>query len=371
MTQPLWGAATLSFFFTLLFALFLVCTKSLHSRLTNDRNIGVQKVHRRPTPRVGGLATLFGFGSAILFLRELDSDIMSTHILQIFLASLPVFISGLLEDILKKVSISQRFFATVLSALIAIYSTGVVIERVDIFGIDFMLSIYAFSLLLTVIAVTGVTHSINIIDGFNGLASGVVIIVALGLALISYQVGDIGLTKLGILISLSALGFMFLNYPVGKIFLGDGGAYFYGFLLSWFAILLPLRNPEVSPWASLLVCGYPITETLFSVYRRAKLQLHIGYPDKEHLHSLLYRLIASYLPGRSIEYTNAFIAPPLWAIALLPIPLVVLFFDNSAVLSVGFVLFFLVYGILYSLVKTSCEKLYVLVVPKPDGRDGD
>jgi UDP-N-acetylmuramyl pentapeptide phosphotransferase/UDP-N-acetylglucosamine-1-phosphate transferase len=74
----------------------------------------------------------------------------------------------------------------------------------------------------------------------------------------------------------SVLGFMLLNYLFGKIFLGDAGTYFVGFLVPWTALLLPMCNEEISPWASLLVCAYPIVEVLYSIVRRMKARLKAG-----------------------------------------------------------------------------------------------
>ncbi len=80
-----------------------------------------------------------------------------------------------------------------------------------------------------------------------------------------------------------------LNFPFGKIFLGDGGAYFSGYLIATLAVMLPVRNPEISPWISLLILGYPITETIVSIARRFLSDNgKIGSPDDGHLHHRIY-----------------------------------------------------------------------------------
>jgi len=85
------------------------------------------------------------------------------------------------------------------------------------------------------------------------------------------------------------LGFLAVNYPSGKLFLGDGGAYFLGFWVSEMAVLL-VRNPQVSAWQVLAICAYPVIEVLFSIYRRRMIQnVSPGAPDALHLHTLVYR----------------------------------------------------------------------------------
>jgi len=124
--------------------------------------------------------------------------------------------------------------------------------------------------LFTAFAVAGIANSVNIIDGFNGLASGVVVLMLLTLGSIAYSVGDTAVLNLALLGAAVVLGFMAVNYPRGYIFLGDAGAYTLGYYVAVLAVALATRNPDqVSPWAMLLVCGYPFIETLFSVYRRA------------------------------------------------------------------------------------------------------
>ena len=89
------------------------------------------------------------------------------------------------------------------------------------------------------------------------------------------------------------LGFLVFNYPSGRIFMGDGGAYLLGFWLGELSVLLVVRNPDVSPWFPIVLLAYPVVETLFSIYRRKFLQgRSAGRPDAMHLHQLIYRRLA-------------------------------------------------------------------------------
>jgi UDP-N-acetylmuramyl pentapeptide phosphotransferase/UDP-N-acetylglucosamine-1-phosphate transferase len=154
--------------------------------------------------------------------------------------------------------------------------------------------------------VGGVANSINMIDGFNGLASTTATLAFSSFALIAYQVGDMQLAAISMLLSACVFGFFWVNWPFGKIFLGDGGAYFVGFSLAWIAVMLIERNAQVSAFAAVLVCVHPVTEVLLSIYRRKIKKLHPGQPDRMHFHCLIYqRYVRRWLSGMSAGVRNS------------------------------------------------------------------
>ena len=105
--------------------------------------------------------------------------------------------------------------------------------------------------------------------------------------------GDHELVMLTVVLTSVLVGFLLVNFPFGYVFLGDGGAYFSGFLLASLAVMLPMRNPELSPWVSLLILSYPVLETVFSSIRKTIRQGHSpSQPDRVHLHMLVYRRYA-------------------------------------------------------------------------------
>jgi UDP-N-acetylmuramyl pentapeptide phosphotransferase/UDP-N-acetylglucosamine-1-phosphate transferase len=166
------------------------------------------------------------------------------------------------------------------------------LTRLNIPGLDWVIGLTPVAMVFTSFAVSGVTNAINIIDGLHGLASGSVAIMLAGLGTLAWLQQDTLVMTLCIMGSGSAFGFMALNYPFGKVFLGDGGAYLLGFWLAECAVLLAARNPKVSPSAVLLACLYPIWETAFSMYRRLVVKrVSCSHPDKLHLHHLLLRRI--------------------------------------------------------------------------------
>jgi UDP-N-acetylmuramyl pentapeptide phosphotransferase/UDP-N-acetylglucosamine-1-phosphate transferase len=296
--------------------LILILTQRLHGHLSLDGTAGVQKVHHKPTPRVGGLALTAG---AVLGGFALDPGARALWWM-ICAAMLPAFLAGLLEDLTKKVNVKWRLVCTILSGAIFVLLTGYRIDHVDIAGPDWLLSFWLFSLCFTAFAIGGIANAINIIDGFHGLASGTALIVLAGFALIARHAGDeVLLACIGLSMA-SLAGFFVLNFPFGKIFLGDAGAYSIGYLLAVFAVALPARNADVSPIVGLIALAYPVTETMVSIWRRMRRAgTHPGMPDRLHLHSLVHRSLARRLacalnlPGMRNPLTSTI----LWVFPLL------------------------------------------------------
>lgn len=300
----------------------IVRSQKWHGRLTHDHDLGgVQKVHTTAVPRIGGLAViggiLLGF---VLFQQIFPGQVSASRASRIYLllgASLPAFLAGLIEDFTKRVSVRVRLVATALSALVASLALGATVGELDIWGLDALLTIAPLAIVATAVFVAGGSNAINIIDGFNGLSGSTIIIMAIGLAAVGLQVGDSFVAILGALCAGATLGFLMLNYPSGKMFLGDGGAYFLGFWVSEMAVLLLVRHPELSAWQILAICGYPIIEVLFSIYRRKFVRkVSPGAPDALHLHGLVFRrLVFKYVrrdtarPWKRNAMVPCFMAP--------------------------------------------------------------
>ncbi len=324
--------------------LLLVMTKRWHGKHSMDTTDGVQKFHTLPTPRVGGVAIFFGLVVAWLLMPGSAVRLLGPMLI----AGLPAFTAGLTEDITKKVGVKERLIATMLSGLLAWRITGYSINHVDIAAIDPLLAILPVSVLFTVFAVSGLANAINILDGFNGLASGTAMLCFSAIGLIAWQVGDLQLAELCLVLIVVVGGFLLMNYPLGKIFMGDGGAYLVGFLLAWVAVMLPMRNPGVSAWASLLICGYPINETLFSMSRRFLNKNNPGAPDIHHLHSLIkLKIIRPHFGQLSPHMRNSLVSPFCWIYALLLAGCGVLLQGSSALLMAAWVASFMLYILIY------------------------
>ena len=330
--------------------ILLVLTKSWHGSFSIDSTDGIQKFHTQPTPRIGGIAiavgVLVGFAASSHDPAAAEKRAILSAIL---LAGMPAFIFGLLEDLTKRVSVRARLLATMASGMLGWGITGVALTHVNVPGLDWLLGFTAISVLFTAFAVGGVANAINIIDGFNGLTAGVTLIMLGAFGLIARLVGDIALAFTCLVIAASVAGFFVVNWPRGKIFLGDGGAYFLGFALAWIAVLLPERNASVSPWSSLLICIYPIAEVVMSFVRKSlRPGSHPSQPDAVHLHMLAHRRWAKKLwPNASLTTQNGLTAPLLWLYTLLPCSAAVFFYTSFwatlGALVVSFVFYLLMY----------------------------
>lgn len=312
---------------------------------------GPQKFHAAPVPRVGGIGIFVGVGVATGLLW-LGDAVIARQAALLMLCALPAFGSGLTEDLTKTQSPRRRLFFTAVSAALAVLVLNAAIARTDLPGLDWLVTFPVGAALVTVFVVAGVANSVNIIDGFNGLASMCVMLMLLSIAYVAFQVGDSLIFSLALAGVGAVLGFFVWNFPAGLIFLGDGGAYFLGFYVAELAILLLHRNPSVSPMFPLLVCIYPVFETLFSIYRRVMLRGQpAGMPDGIHLHSLIYRRIMRWAIGkhskRSAALRNSMTSPYLWMLCMLAVVPAMLFWNSTPLLGGFIVLFGTVYISLY------------------------
>jgi len=340
---------------TLFVCVALVATKHLHGRMTLDTASGVHKFHTNPTPRIGGVGIMAGcLCSWLLF--KFSGDPASPRAIEgenlfglMLLAGIPAFLFGILEDLTKRVGVTSRLMATMSSGILAWWLTSTSISHVDIPGIDSLLAILPISVAFTAFAVGGVANSFNIIDGFNGLAAGTLIIALGSMGLIAVNAGDTALAIICLTILTITFGFAVVNFPLGKIFLGDGGAYLLGFLTAWIAVMLPTRDPTVSPWAPLLACSYPILEVLFSIWRKHNREgSHPGQPDKVHLHMLLYRRISKHkFANATSELQNGLTSIFAWLFAIAPACMAVIISDKTPALVTAFLIAAVLYRIIY------------------------
>lgn len=328
----------------------LVVTQRWHGRLSLDNDLaGVQKLHAVPVPRVGGLGLLFGLMVGVGAGYWSGGSTYPTTLLMLICAA-PVFMAGLVEDLTKKVSVNTRLMASFVSAALGVWLLDARITDLDTPVLNTLIAYPAISVLFTVFAVGGVTHSINIIDGLNGLAAGVVSIMLAGLAAMAWMHGDTLVMKLCLWGIAAMVGFLLLNYPFGRIFLGDGGAYLAGFWVAECAVLLMVRNPEVSTWAVLLACIYPVWETAFSMYRRRVVdRVKTGQPDMSHLHQLMFnRLKFSSLHRHAPAWLkHGLTSACIWGMVVACQMIVVLAGNNTGMLFCGVIGFGVVYNWIY------------------------
>lgn len=342
----------LSFAIAAVTTLLIIRSSHLHGALSADHDFsGPQKFHSRPVPRVGGLAIFGGFALGTALLAWRYPSMRATAAL-LLLCSIPAFASGVIEDLTKRVSPLRRMLATLLAAALGAWLLGAQIKQTAIPGLDLIAATAIGGYVLALLVVSGVSNSINIIDGMNGLASMCSAIMLAGLAYVALQTGDQFVAAMAIAVIGAILGFFMWNYPFGLIFLGDGGAYFLGFMLSELSILLLVRNPDVSPMFPLLLCAYPVWETVFSMYRRKVVRGRpVGMPDGIHLHSLIYRRLMRWALGSKdaavLTRRNALTAPYLWVLCSLSVVPATIWWNDTVMLQVILGLFVVCYVLLY------------------------
>jgi UDP-N-acetylmuramyl pentapeptide phosphotransferase/UDP-N-acetylglucosamine-1-phosphate transferase len=331
--------------------LWVVHSAKTHAHLSNDHDLsGPQKFHAFPVPRIGGVGIVGGIAMVAALVAWRQSGGMMA--LGLVACGLPAFIAGLTEDLTKNVSPRRRLVATALSAALAAWFLGAVISRTDIPGLDTVVSFRWGAIALAVFVVAGVANAVNIVDGFNGLASMCGVMMLSSIAYVAVQVGDPLLASLALAGVGAVLGFFVWNFPAGLIFLGDGGAYFLGFYIAELAILLVQRNAAVSPIFPLLLCVYPIFETLFSIYRKKFIRgMSPGVPDGVHFHMLVYKRLMRWAVGnrnaKELTRRNSMTSPYLWLLCMLAVVPAVLWWDDTAVLTVFIFLFAFTYVALY------------------------
>ena len=347
----------------------------MHRAFTFDHQVyAVQKIHEHPVPRIGGVAIMVGLIISMItcFFFNSEAEVGESYMALLLLASLPIFLGGLVEDLTKKVRVRTRLLLAFISAGMGAYLLHALLLSLGVDWVDkSLINVPWVLLIFTLFAVGGVTHSFNLIDGLNGLLGGFALIVLSAFSLVAYQAADYTLVMVSLLVMMSILGFLVWNWPSGQIFAGDGGAYLLGYLSATLMVLLVARNPEVSPWFPLVLLGYPVFETLYSIYRR-RLIMKTAHdlPDSLHLHQLIFKLMSTMLGQRkniSIS-ANSLSSIPIWIVTIMMAVIAVYYSSNTKMLMWvflgGVVAYKLTYRILYFLVfKVKLEA----VNPKQNG----
>ena len=343
-----------AFAISITITLLLVRSSKVHAAHSADRDFSKpQKFHAVAVPRIGGVGIVLGILAGSVGLSWSMGRPAGIFALILLACAAPAFLAGVVQDFTEALSPRGRLVATAFSAVLAFYVMDAAIRDTAIPGLDWVVGFTGGSLFITVFAVAGIANAVNIIDGFNGLASMCVVLMLAALAYVAFQVNDPLIGSLALAGIGAVLGFFLWNFPAGLIFLGDGGAYFLGFYVAELSILLLQRNPgEVSPLFPLLVCIYPIFETVFSIYRRRFLRaLPPSMPDGIHLHSLIYRRMMRWAVGnrsaKALTRRNSLTSPYLWLLCMFSVVPAVLFWNNTPILAVFLLLFVVSYVVLY------------------------
>ena len=365
-------ATLFAFAVSVIATLLLVRSARMHAHHSGDHDFSKpQKFHAVAVPRIGGLGIVLGLVAAAAVMKWKQGAEAGDFAFLLMACAAPAFVAGFIQDFTEAITPRGRLLATGASALLAFFVLDAGIRYTAIPGLDWIVSFGIGSLLLTMFTVAGIANAINIIDGFNGLASMCVMLMLAAVGYVAFEVGDSLIGVLALAGVGAVLGFFIWNFPSGLIFLGDGGAYFLGFFVAEVSILLLVRNDSVSPLFPLLVCFYPAFETLFSMYRRLLLRQQPAHmPDGIHLHSLVYRRVIRWAVGdRSVKARtkrNSMTSPVLWALCMASLLPAVLFWDNTLLLTLALLVFALTYvGLYWRIVRFRSPRLLRLLGSAP------
>jgi len=282
----------------------------------------IQKIHPEDfVSREGGVAIYLTILVFWLTGNYSSINYFDTILFYSLVFCLPFLMLAVLEDIFQNIHPSLRLASLFLSSFLFL--------KFQIFGLPLLdipfLSIINQSTILSTIfysfCIVLLCNGMNIIDGSNGLACTTGFSSLVAISFLSYINGDYLILYLTISFSLFLLVFLLFNYPFGKIFLGDFGAYFIGWILSILLIIFFSRNPEIPTWNAAVIVFYPIFEIIFSFWRKVISGLNPMHPDGKHLHIKLFFLLKKALKRDKVA--NCLILPFMaffWLLPALSIP---------------------------------------------------
>lgn len=242
-----------------------------------------RKVHARIMPRLGGLAIFGAFLIGIAVLRP-----ESPYMLAIILAATVIVITGVLDD-MYELSAKAKLIGQIVAACIIVFLGDIQIQVINL-PFDGVLDFGFLSIPFTIIWIIAITNAVNLIDGLDGLAAGVSTIALVTLAIMAFIMGNPFVLATAAILAASSFGFLFYNFHPAKIFMGDTGALFLGFMIAVLSLLGFKNLAMVSFIIPVIILGVPISDTFFAIVRRLRMKQKWSDPDKSHLHHRLLDL---------------------------------------------------------------------------------
>lgn len=338
-------AAISSFCFCLI--LIFLDKKAAKSGDVNLRD-SPQTLHHKSVSRFGGVAIILSLTLAS-FLAGYSWN--NSFYFQVGILSLPAFFVGFLDDFKILIQPWKRLLLLIPIPIIYFYYFDLKITNLDIGFLDNFLKFELFALLFICFSIVGMINAFNLIDGINGLLVSYLLSILFALILVENAVGPIfdiaDEFRIYTNMLLGALiGFLILNYPFGKIFMGDAGAYYLGALVCFGLIHAHLENNS-SPWVVMCLLSYPFTDLFFSVVRKKFiLGTKAMQPDAEHLHHVIFlRLNELRFKHERAKHFFTVIFITLFNLPYLCLSLY--FLNNSSVLIVIFAAYIVSYLLIY------------------------
>jgi len=305
-----------------------------------DKTNGEQKFHKNITPRVGGIAIYFSIIFTLL-VNQIDAY-------QFFLPLTLLFFFTLYEDLIDQIKAIYRLIVIFITSFFLVYINSFSIKNLGIPILDGLLENQIFNIFFTVTTIALVVNAFNIIDGFNGLLSGYSIVVLIALIFVSFSNNNQSILYFSTITLMAILGFFVWNFPFGKVFLGDSGAYFLGMIISYLVLKLVHSSDTISNWYPLALLIYPVFEVIFSVVRKKLIQKKEAMkPDGLHLHMLIFKKVINCKFFKNQNFCNSATSIFLWLLASIPITAANYWYGNSLFLFLISVFFIILYSIIY------------------------
>lgn len=246
-----------------------------------------RRMHKVPIPRLGGLAIVFGFAVAILIF----SDGFTKQLAATLAGALIIIVMGIIDDC-KNLNAKLKFVIQIIAALIVIYFGDIrvkVVTNPNIFSDElYWILPQWLSVVASVVWIVFITNAVNFIDGLDGLAAGVSAIMSVSLVFISARLGEYSTALLGVALMGGCFGFLPFNFNPAKIFMGDTGSTFLGFMLATMSVQGVFKSYAVISFAvPLLILGLPLFDALFAMLRRILKGQSPMVADRGHLHHRL------------------------------------------------------------------------------------
>ena len=249
-----------------------------------------RKVHQKPIPRIGGIGIYLAFMAGTLFALDLNllPDDVRTGVIGLLVSSSLIVLLGIVDDY-KCLPAKVKLLGQIVAASVLV-GFGVQIDFIaDPFGDYFYLEYFAVP--ATIFWIVGLTNTVNLIDGLDGLAAGVATIASITILLVAIQNDFMLVTVLTAALAGAAIGFLRYNFNPAKIFMGDTGSMFLGFMLAGISVIGAVKSAAtIAAIVPILVLGVPIMDTSFAIIRRYRGGVPIFKPDKGHLHHRLLDL---------------------------------------------------------------------------------
>ena len=326
----------------LFFHLFYFIFKKIKffKKFLDDDFTKKQSFHSKPIPRYGGILIFLTFAISLY----LSNEISLIYSIILFFVFTNVVL-GTLDDIKLIVNPFNKFIIFLILNISLIFFFDLKIKQFNVFFLDYLNNIIFFSILITFLSIFFVVNGSNLIDGFNGLLGIHSLLIISILTSVTYNQLDPRILFINLAFMSSVCIFLFYNIPKAKIFLGDGGSFLIGCFISTIIIAIYNLSENISPFFFAILIYYLFFEIFFSVFRKIAQKKNPFYPDRKHLHMLLYKYLKlSNVNFNNYNFLTSLIINFFYLITVIP---TFLFFDNNLICQIYFFILISIYLFIY------------------------